>query len=66
MAASPVPGSPGAWAVSGLLRGGAAAFYPAGSPGPAGGAFVVAPAEGRNATEFNAWGSRFVYRGELP
>lgn len=66
VAATPVSGSPGVWAVTGLLRGAAAAFYPSGSPGPAGGDFVVAPAAGRNASEFNTWGSRFVYRGELP
>lgn len=54
---------PGAWAVSGLVRGAAAAFYPAGRPLPS---LVVYAAEGRNASEANAWGSRFVYVGELP
>jgi hypothetical protein len=54
---------PGAWAVTGLVRGAAAAFYPRGGPPPA---LEVGVAAGRNASEANAWGSRFVYSGELP
>ena len=54
---------PGVFAVSGLVRGAAAAFYPLGaSPPPAG--FAVGVAAGRNASEANAWGSTFVFDGE--
>ena len=55
---------PGVWLLSGLLRGEAAGVYPAGG---AGGApdFAVREAAGRNASEFNYWGSNFVFRGEL-
>ena len=62
VAAAPL--QPGAWSVTGLARGAAAAFYPAGRPAPA--LLAVGAAEGRNASEANAWGSRFVYAGELP
>jgi len=55
----------GTFLVSGLVRGESVALLPAGAPLPPGG-FGVGVAAGRNATEFNAWGSRFVYTGELP
>jgi alpha-L-fucosidase 2 len=54
---------PGVFAVTGLARGGAAAFAPAGAPPPD---LRVGAAEGRNASEANAWGSRFAYAGLLP
>ena len=54
---------PGAWLVTGLVRGAAAAFYPAASGAPA---FSVDAAVGRNASEANTWGSTFVFHGELP
>ena len=55
---------PGAFAVTGLVRGAAAAFFPSGaSPPPA--AFDVDVALGRNASEANTWGSTFVYGGIL-
>jgi hypothetical protein len=55
---------PGQFRITGLVRGAAAAFFPAGAPPPA--AIAVGAAQGRNATEANWWGSRFVYGGELP
>lgn len=62
--AAAVAGRPGAFNVTGLVRGGpAAALLPAGAPVPP--AFVVGVAQGRNATEANAWGGRFVFRGEF-
>lgn len=62
--ATPVAGQPGRWLVAGLRRGAAAGFYPPGtSPAPD---FVVREVAGRNVSEFNFWGSRFVYAGELP
>ena len=62
--ATPVAGQRGVWVVAGLKRGGAVGLAPGGSaPTPD---FVVREVEGRNATEFNYWGSRFVYSGELP
>ncbi len=60
---SPVPGIAGQFFVTGLTRGLAASFYPTSEAQPA---FTIDAAEGRNASEFNAWGSRFVYKGELP
>ena len=54
---------PGMWLVQGLVRGGGVGLYPAGAPLPD---FVVGAAQGRNETEFNYWGNRFVYKGELP
>ncbi len=60
---SATPVEPGMWLVGGLVRGGSVGLYPAGAPLPD---FVVGAAQGRNATEFNYWGSRFVYKGELP
>jgi len=54
--------APGAFAVAGLVRGAAAAFFPPGAAPPD---FGVGVAEGRNASEANAWGSRFVYDGIL-
>jgi len=56
----------GVFAISGLVRGAAAAFYAAGAPPPPQGGLVVGAAPGRNASEFNRWGSTFVYKGELP
>ena len=50
--------------MAGLVRGAAAAFYPAGRGAPP--ALEVDAAQGRNASEANWWGSRFVYSGELP
>lgn len=55
---------PGLFLVTGLRRPNAAAVVPAGQTVPQ--SFVVGVADGRNATEFNAWGSRFVYSGILP
>lgn len=52
----------GVWLVQGLTRGGGVGLY-AGDAAPD---FVVNVAQGRNTTEFNFWGSRFVYHGELP
>jgi alpha-L-fucosidase 2 len=59
-----VAGQPGLFSVTGLVRGAAAAFVPQGTPAPAGGVFGVGVAEGRNATEANAWGGRFAFDGE--
>jgi hypothetical protein len=56
--------APGAFRVSGHVRGAAAAFFNAASGPP--GDFGVRAAEGRNASEANWWGSRFVYEGMLP
>lgn len=56
---------PGLFLVQGLTRPNAVALLPVGQPMPAGG-FVVGAAGGRNASEFNTWGSRFVYHGEFP
>jgi hypothetical protein len=59
-----VLGLPGAFAVTGATRGCAVTLFPdAGgySPVP-----DVDVALGRTVSEFNAWGSRFVYTGELP
>ena len=53
----------GVWLVQGLTRGGGVGLYPGLGAEPD---FVVNVAEGRNATEFNYWGSTFVYHGELP
>ena len=58
------PAQPGAWLVTGLVRGAAAAFFPTGRG--AAPALEVDAAAGRNASEANYWGSRFVYSGELP
>ena len=55
---------PGAFSITGLVRGAAAAFLVDGSSVPEN--FVVGVPAGRNETEFNYWGSTFVYRGELP
>ena len=54
---------PGTFFVTGLVRGAAAAFYPAGAAAPA--SLGVGAAEGRNSSEANAWGSTFVYDGIL-
>jgi hypothetical protein len=64
-AAAPVPGQPGVFTLTGLVRGAAAAFVPAGSPAPPPGGFVVGVAVGRNASEANAWGGTFVFNGEF-
>ena len=53
---------PGLWLLSGLQRGEAASVYPAGAAQPD---FAVREAAGRNASEFNFWGSNFVFKGEL-
>ena len=62
--AQPAPGLPGAFFIAGLTRGQAACVYPASAA--AAPDFVVGVAVGRNASEANAFGSRFVYAGELP
>jgi hypothetical protein len=63
--AVPVAGKPGTWLVAGLARGGAVGLAPGGGGGGVPD-FVVREVTGRNASEFNFWGSRFVYTGELP
>ena len=57
---------PGLFAVTGLTRGSAAGFYPAGAaPFAQPPLFAVGVAQGRNASEANSWGSRFVFEGEF-
>ena len=56
-----VNGVPGLFSVDGLMRGQAVGMWPLGSAQPD---FTVRVADGRNATEFNYWGGRFVYNGE--
>jgi hypothetical protein len=56
---------PGQWLVSGLRRGQAVGLWPAAGAAAAPD-FVVREAVGRNASEYNWWGSTFVYAGELP
>jgi hypothetical protein len=60
---TPVAAAPGRWLVAGLRRGGAAGVAPGGTALPD---FVVREVQGRNESEYNYWGSRFVYSGELP
>ena len=51
------------WQIEGLQRGGGVGLYVTTmSDVPD---FKVNAAQGRNETEFNYWGSRFVFRGEL-
>lgn len=59
VAATPVAGAPGTFLVTGLVRGAAVGLYPAtASPPPS---FGVPLAAGRNASELNYFGSRWVY-----
>ena len=55
---------PGVFAVTGLARGSAAGFYPAAGAASAQPLFAVGVAQGRNESEANWWGSRFVFEGE--
>jgi hypothetical protein len=62
--ASPISTLEGAFLVSGLERGSSAIFIPDGNQNLT--SFGVNDIVGRNASEANTWGSRFVFKGEFP
>ena len=62
--ASPFSSLPGAFAISGLVRGSSAIFIPEGIQPLT--SFGVGDIVGRNSSEANFWGSRFVFKGEFP
>jgi hypothetical protein len=62
--ASPISTLEGAFLVSGLERGSSAIFIPDGNQNLT--SYGVNDIVGRNASEANTWGSRFVFKGEFP
>lgn len=62
--ASPFSSLSGAFTVSGLVRGSSAIFIPEGIQPLT--SFGVGDIIGRNISEANFWGSRFIFQGEFP
>jgi alpha-L-fucosidase 2 len=61
---SPVLELTGAFSITGLVRGSSAIFFPEGQEAPI--TYGITDILGRNASEANFWGSRFVFNGEFP